>query len=511
MRQDYVDFACVSDNNRPIAVIPTSYKIEKQTIQVQVSSYVIPPHVQLQDLVANQAARRNLVRSVRAVTVDLGWLRTVCRADVLKVLEEIVLGTPVMRVGKEDVGSADGLLLSFAGRSERVKGFSSMPQGQKKVIYKVKQPKPPNPDKPLQREIWYDSNHHVTKKMVQLMTDLHKQFNLRMVPPPPLDNTQIVKLKWVPSNNPNLKGAEDGIWHGLFATHFGANETKTTMQQCSLTTDWVESAFTLAFRMECKAIATKAGSKRNAAKHLFIPSGASRDVGDDDPPSDQVLTGFKVHYLQGDLDSCLRDSMASALHGMGFTEEATLLAREESMSGRTVVLFERAVQVVRQLFKKTNLVLKKVAHASSVDDVTREDTNWPMVLVLKTSDGICSSHAVTTWNHMIYDSNCPHALRWSQSSLDWCSGQDTSCIGFSKVYQLCQENYGSLLQGSNVRVGTQVESKLEVPRAMGWVRRLPPKSRNRDGQQQKGCIVCYMDGSTAKWSFSDVFKYEVKK
>jgi hypothetical protein len=111
----------------------------------------------------------------------------------------------------------------------------------------VKQPKAPNPDKPLQKDTWHDSHHHVTKKMVQLMTDLHKQFNLRMAPPPPLDNTQIVKLKWVPSNNPNLKGAEDGIWHGLFAAHFGANETKTTMQQCRLTTDWVELAFTLAF------------------------------------------------------------------------------------------------------------------------------------------------------------------------------------------------------------------------------------------------------------------------
>jgi hypothetical protein len=127
VRQDYVDFSCVSDSNRPISVIPKSYKIDTQTIQVQVSSYLIPSHVSLQFLVSNQAARRNLVRSVRPVTVDLGWLRTVCRPDGLKVLEEIVLGTPVMRVGNEDAGSGDGLLLSFAGRSERVKGFSSMP------------------------------------------------------------------------------------------------------------------------------------------------------------------------------------------------------------------------------------------------------------------------------------------------------------------------------------------------------------------------------------------------
>jgi hypothetical protein len=508
-RQDFVNFSCVSDQNRPIAVIPNSYAPMTQTLEVHVSSYVIPKNSSLAFLVENRPLRRKLVRAVRSVTVDLDWLRSVCRPELSKVLEEMVLGTSVMRVGGEDVASGDALSLSFTGRPARVKGFSSLPQGHRKVVFQVEQPEAPNPDEPLKREIWYDSQHRVTKRMCQLMKALHTKFHLRMAPPPPFDTTQIVKLRWTPSQNPALNGADDGIWHGLFATHFGANETKTTMQQCSLTTDWVESAFSLAFRRECKEIATKAGSKRNAGKHLFIPSGASRNLGDDDPPSEELLTGVRVQYLQGELDSCLRDSMASAIHGMGFTEEAQELAREESMSGRTVVLFERAVQVVRKLFKKTNLVLRKVPHASLMDHVTREDTNWPMVLVLRTSDGICSSHAVTTWNHMIYDSNCAHALRWSQKSLDWCSGQDTSCIGFSKVYQLCPENFGCLLEGSNIRIGTQVESKLAVSRGLGWVRRLPPKGR--DGQQQKGCIVCYMDGSTAKWSFSDIMKYELKK
>ena len=236
---------------------------------------------------------------------------------------------------------------------------------------------------------------------------------------------------------------------------------------------------------------------------LFLP-GAFRNLGDDEPPTDELMDEVRLHYLQGDLDSCLRDSMASAVHDMGFTEEANEVACEDSMSGRTVVLFERAVQVVRKVFQKTNLVLKKVPHASSIDHVSLEDPNWPMVLVLRTSDGICSSHAITTWKNMIYDSNCPHALRWSQKSLDWCSGQDTSCIGFIEVRQLCPDNFGCLLEGTNVRVGTQVRSTLDDSLGFAWVRRLAPK-------HETGCIVCHTNGSLSNWSFDDVAKHEIKQ
>jgi hypothetical protein len=62
VRQDYVDFACVSDSNRPISVIPKSYAVDTETIQVQVSSYLIPPQVSLKSLVSNQAARRSATR-----------------------------------------------------------------------------------------------------------------------------------------------------------------------------------------------------------------------------------------------------------------------------------------------------------------------------------------------------------------------------------------------------------------------------------------------------------------
>ena len=91
--------------------------------------------------------------------------------------------------------------------------------------------------------ILYDSKQNATELMRKIMRDLHSSYNLRQVPPPPKSTTQIVKLQWVPSQNPNLKESDDGVWHGLFALHLGKLQSNTQLQQCSLTAEWVESAF----------------------------------------------------------------------------------------------------------------------------------------------------------------------------------------------------------------------------------------------------------------------------
>jgi hypothetical protein len=268
----------------------------------------------------------------------------------------------------------------------------------------------------------------------------------------------------------------------------------------------VEKAFSLQFRKECKDIAT-GNSNRKENKYLYIPAGDARPADDDDPPpSDELLPAVSVHYQQGVFDSCLRHSMASAFHAMGFVQEAKTLALEDGLSGCTVALVERAVQFVRKLFQSSNLVLKKVfSTASSVYQVTQEDHSWPLLLIIQTSDGIYGSHAVTAWNGMIFDSTCPFALRWSQTSLDWCSGQASTCIGFSKVYRLCPVNFGAMLPGSTIQIGTQIQGLSNNARTLGWVRRLPTKKEN--GEQKKGYIVNYIDGTVAELNVVELSKY----
>ncbi len=501
--QDYVDFACVADQNRRIAVDYTSYQRAEQLLAVRVCSYKIPGTATITLLLENQRDRNKLVPEVRTVDVDLKWLQSTCRPEITKVIDDFVLGSKVMRIRGANIGTADACSLSFSGSEERVKGFLSLPQGHKAVIHNVEQPKATDSTQPYKREIWYDLQHRVTDQMRKYQKKLHLELNLRYAPPPPEDTTQIVKLKWIPSQK---RQPIDGIWHGLFAVKVGVSQSNTTLQECSLTQEWVESAFTVAFLNECRTIATSGTTRRNAKKYLYIPAGDSRNVDDDPPPNDELMAGVGVHYQQGDLDSCLRHSMASALHTMGFAEEAKALALEKSISGSTVLLVERAAQCVRKLFKRSNLVLKKVfSTASSVLQVAQEDSSWPMVLIIQTSDGVYGSHAITTWKGMIFDSTSPHALWWSQRSLDWCSGLDSTCIGFSKVYRLCPENFGRVLPDSTIRIGTQVRSCVGVSNALGWVRRLQIKDKKRQ------YMVCYVDGKRAEWSLSEVMKYTLNK
>ena len=110
-------------------------------------------------------------------------------------------------------------------------------------------------------------------------------------------------------------------------------------------------------------------------------------------------------------------------------------------------------------------------------DIAWFDSSWPVVLLLQTNDGGHGSHAVTTWNSMIFDSNHRHPLRWSQKSLDWCSGKDSTCVGFSRAYRLCPDDHGVALLNSCLSVGFQVRSLLTEPNTLGWVRQLPSKRR----------------------------------
>jgi hypothetical protein len=119
------------------------------------------------------------------------------------------------------------------------------------------------------------------------------------------------------------------------------------------------------------------------------------------------------------------------------------VAAKTSLLGCNLALVQETVLLVRDLFAKANLCMKKLhAHACSIADVGAEDTLWPVLLIIQTSDRSHGDHAVTTGNGMIFDSNCRHALRWSRDALDWCSGKDSSCIGFSRAYRICPVDYG---------------------------------------------------------------------
>jgi hypothetical protein len=183
--------------------------------------------------------------------------------------------------------------------------------------------------------------------------------------------------------------------------------------------------------------------------------------------------------------------------------------------GCNLALVQDTFLLVRKLFAKANLIIKKLhKHACSVAEIASEDALWPILLIIQTSDGSHGTHAVTTWNGMLFDSNCEHALRWSQKALDWCSGTGSSCIGFSRAYRLCPADYGQTLAQSIISIGRQVTAQDGETGTMGWIMRLPTKKRRKYHVRQTDGITKAMSeeeaiGLMIPWTRVDAPYYSV--
>jgi hypothetical protein len=62
-----------------------------------------------------------------------------------------------------------------------------------------------------------------------------------------------------------------------------------------------------------------------------------------------------------------------------------------------------------------------------------------------------------------------------------------------------------MLPGSTIQIGTQIQGLSNNARTLGWVRRLPTKKEN--GEQKKGYIVNYIDGTVAELNVVELSKY----
>jgi hypothetical protein len=271
------------------------------------------------------------------------------------------------------------------------------------------------------------------------------------------------------------------------------------LQECGLLPEWAEKEFAASFRTACKDVAGGNNGARNPRKMLFIPAGDVHDTNDDPPPSTDILPCVALMHLQGDRDSCLRDSLASALAFMGFGSEAKQLAADAALVGCNLNLVQRTSALLQRLFAKSNLVMKKLyTHPCLVSDIAGQDAAWPILLILQTSDGCSGSHAVTTWNHMIFDSNSSHALRWSQQALDWCSGKNSACVGFCRARRICPRACGETLPNSIISVGLQLRTPASGDSTLfGWIKRLP-------AEKKKDHEVQHTDGATARLSKDNV-------
>jgi hypothetical protein len=139
--------------------------------------------------------------------------------------------------------------------------------------------------------VYYDRNDNATHALVQRMKDEAKALMIPFWPPPPKNQTQLVKLKWVAASCAGQNPMQDGLWHGVFAVRLGVDKSTTVLQECGLLTEWVEGAFAASFRDECKQVPSGKQGKRNPKKFLFIPAGDVHDTCSDPPPR---ITSFSL-------------------------------------------------------------------------------------------------------------------------------------------------------------------------------------------------------------------------
>ena len=92
--QQYVDFACVQDENRTINVDTGNVCSvgREQLVQVSVSSFLLPPDTSIEAVI--DAETRNLPRFCAVVECNWAWLRQQAVEDVSTVMEDGLFGTP---------------------------------------------------------------------------------------------------------------------------------------------------------------------------------------------------------------------------------------------------------------------------------------------------------------------------------------------------------------------------------------------------------------------------------
>jgi hypothetical protein len=173
----------------------------------------------------------------------------------------------------------------------------------------------------------------------------------------------------------------------------------------------VVTQFGQRFVDECKIL--------NSRKFVSIPVGSCRSSVIKIFPALRCDDAPAVRYMQGDIDSCVFSSLASAFHHTGIPDlvkvSKFLQDKANGYSGGTDCL-NAARRIVQQNVKwlQTKRLRKSFNWESDIHN------HMFLVGVLKDSTGSCQ-HAVTIFRKWIYDSNEPFALPIRKESLDYCT------------------------------------------------------------------------------------------
>jgi hypothetical protein len=167
--------------------------------------------------------------------------------------------------------------------------------------------------------------------------------------------------------------------------------------------------------------------------------GSIREHGDLAPK--WLQTTIPVAYPQGDEDKCLFHCLASALHYMGLTGEAALLATFATESENLPTT--RAIEALKAAMIECapsigrphvfNSSKKKRRNNLTLKDVTSIQTEYPTVIIPLGTDGSVN-HAICVVDDLIFDSTQRCAIKCKVESISWiCDCGDKGVAGIREA------------------------------------------------------------------------------
>jgi hypothetical protein len=222
-----------------------------------------------------------------------------------------------------------------------------------------------------------------------------------------LDRKKIVRVRFRPAKSATLSGKQKHklVSHAQWETKLEDN-TLIVADEKHLVEQFGE-----VFVSEVKNLGIK--------KYVPIPVGSCRHSVVDVMPSLQWTEAPPVKYMQGDKDTCVFSSFASALHSSG-DQELKQLAHKISQQGA------RHVGAITSLKQLRELVAMDASWLQPI--ITKKGFRWDQEIglcdffvgVIRDSTGSVQ-HAVSAHNCWLFDSNEFCALPLNKESLDCCT------------------------------------------------------------------------------------------
>jgi hypothetical protein len=241
--------------------------------------------------------------------------------------------------------------------------------------------------------------------------------------------TELFKIRYTPLNP--SRGVDRAQYHALEMTTKPGEEEGTTIEKTvlleRLNPIWMGQRFDAKFLRMVQTASSRAGFYM---KWIYVPVGDARQ--DEKPPS-ELVKKFPVHYTQKNHDTCLFNSVASALHHLNKKQIACVISSMATKYMYTPV--DKQLNKLGSIAQEKDcdlLVTKSMTRkrAGKFDLKTETSHRRALVVIPLGGDGGIG-HAITIVGDLRFDSTQSHALKLGKNSLDWCCANNR---GFESIY-----------------------------------------------------------------------------